>query len=58
MSLGVLFWILMIFALLFSVWWYWPGRAAIAGPYGMFNGLLPWVLFAILGWQVFGAAVK
>lgn len=57
MQLSVLFWVLMIFWLLFGFWSY-----RVAGqPYPWDRGgghLLEWVLFAILGYQVFGPAIK
>lgn len=31
MSLGIIFWILMLFWLVFGVWQNWPNRAAFAG---------------------------
>lgn len=52
MSKGLLFWILMILWLLFSVWSAWPGYHIIGG------SLLLWAVIALLGWQVFGAAIK
>ena len=54
MPLGVAFWVLMIIWLVFG---FWSKRgqpfADWGGPY-----LLEFVLFALLGWQVFGAAIK
>ena len=54
MTKGALFWVLMILTLLFGVWtgyaggWHW----------GLGMNLLTWVLLGLLGWQVFGAAIK
>ncbi len=57
MTLSVLFWFLMIISLIFGLWRdYAPGQ-----PYpfraGVWNVLL-FVLLGILGWAVFGAAIK
>ena len=54
MPLSILFWVLMIVWLVFgyigrptpATPWYWPGH------------LIIFVLLAILGWQVFGAAIR
>jgi hypothetical protein len=56
MSLGLVFWILMLIWLLFALaWnWNWAGIAA-HGPLG--NSLLLFLLFLLLGWRVFGAPV-
>lgn len=57
MPLSILFWVLMILWLIFGFWAsYVPGS-----PYPWNRGaghFLTWVLLAILGWQVFGAAIK
>lgn len=57
MPLSILFWVLMIIWLLFGLY-----SNRIAGqPYPWERGtahLVMWVLFAILGYAVFGAAVK
>jgi len=57
MTLSVLFWVLMIIWLLFGLWNdYVPGQ-----PYPFNRGawtFLVFVLFSILGWQVFGAPVR
>jgi len=52
MSFALLFAILMLLWLIFGLWgrWTWAGQ-----PYGpMANGIFIWVLFALLGWRVFG----
>ena len=56
MSRGLLFWILMILWLVFSLWWWWP----IGGASYLVLGfpLLIFVLLALLGWQVFGPPIK
>lgn len=61
MSRGVLFWVLMLLWLIFGLIVWWPVAGAAGGvwlyaPAG--NHILVWVLFALLGWQVFGPAIK
>lgn len=57
MSLGVLFWILFIVALIFGAWGYrgadgtWQWR-------GLVGGIVLWVLLGILGWHAFGGPVR
>jgi hypothetical protein len=51
MSAGLLFWILMIFAVFWGFYSNWPNWKA-----GGFN-LLLFVLLALLGWKVFGPAI-
>lgn len=57
MSLAVLFWMLMVIWLVFGFWsGYSPGQ-----PYNLRNwggSMLNWILFAVLGWQVFGAPIR
>lgn len=57
MPLGLLFWILWLFCLLFGGYGY---RAELAaGKWGGFGGsLLLWALLFILGWRVFGFVVS
>lgn len=56
MPIGLLFWFLWILAALSSLAGHWPGYAA--PPYVMLGGnLLMLVLFGLLGWHVFGAAL-
>jgi hypothetical protein len=54
MSLGLLFWLIwVLFAILYVVAWVQP-----ANPYyGRGYPLVLWLLFAILGWAVFGPMV-
>lgn len=55
MPLSILFWVLMIIWLVFG-WW---SNTPTAPPWSRMGGtFLNWVLFAILGWQVFGPAIK
>ena len=50
MSIGLLFWVLMILWLVFGPWPFWGANAF--RPIGF--SLLTFILFALLGWQVFG----
>jgi len=52
MSIALLFWIIMIIGLLSGGY---INRATV-GPWAM-NNLVYWILFALLGWAVFGAAI-
>lgn len=52
MSKGLAFWILMLLWLIFGIWSVWPGYYLVGGH------VLLWVVIALLGWQVFGAALK
>jgi hypothetical protein len=57
MPFGLIFWILMLLWLVFSLAWNFNwGGIAPHGPLG--NSLLLFVLFLLLGWQVFGAPVR
>jgi hypothetical protein len=57
MSIGLIFWIIMILWLLFALAWNfnWAPAAAAHGPLG--NSLLLFVLFLLLGWRVFGPPI-
>ena len=52
MSIGLLFWIIMIIWLLFGLY---RNRTTLIVWVG--DGLILWVLLAILGWAVFGPAI-
>lgn len=52
MSIGLLFWVIMIIGFLFGIYTNRTNALAWAG-----NSLVQWVLLALLGWAVFGAAV-
>ena len=52
MSIGLLFWVIMVVGLLFG---FYTNRAT---PFvWMSNSLVLWVLLALLGWAVFGPAI-
>ena len=52
MSIAMIFWIIMIVGLLFHGY----NNRATLGNWAMSN-LVVWVLLALLGWAVFGAAI-
>lgn len=53
MSIGMLFWLLMILWLIFGL--YWNRTDLQGGKYGVVGGnLLLFVLLFLLGWKVFG----
>lgn len=52
MGIGLLFWVIMVFGLLFG---FYTNRAAPMVFIG--NSLVLWVLLALLGWKVFGPAI-
>jgi hypothetical protein len=57
MSLNILFWFIYILALLVSWWGYYePGQPLWFRRAGGITVL--WVLVGILGWRVFGPAIK
>jgi hypothetical protein len=56
MTLGLIFWILMLVWVVFSAWSYWPNTTR-PGPVWADHFLL-FVLFLLLGWGVFGAPVR
>ena len=51
MSIALMFWVIMIVWLVFSLYSSWPLTKASGGTF------LEFVLFALLGWAVFGAAI-
>lgn len=55
MPIAYIFWGIMIFLFLFGGWYFWSTPAS--RPYAPHHFVIL-VLLAILGWQVFGAAVK
>lgn len=54
MTIPLIFWILMLFALVFGLGWGWDRTNRL----GMGNNLLLWLLLLLLGWGVFGAPIK
>lgn len=54
MSIGFIFWLLMILWLLFGIVW----RAEIpGGRVGWAGGMFAFILFFLLGWKVFGFVI-
>ncbi len=57
--MGILFWVLMILWLLFGVWTSWPAPGSDRTAWGGFGGtLLQFILFALLGWRIFGPPLQ
>ena len=57
MPLQMLFWVIYILALLVSAWAYYePGQPAWFRRAG--GGFVLWLLVGILGWRVFGQAIR
>jgi hypothetical protein len=57
MSIGLVFWILMLFWLVFGIWSNWP--QINSGQYAPFGGnLLLFILLLLLGWHAFGAPIR
>lgn len=57
MTIGFLFWLLMILWFVFGV--YWTGPDFQAGRYGIVgSNLLLFVLLFLLGWKVFGFVIQ
>ena len=55
MTRGLVFWILMLIWFVFGIVWHF---GLIGGGYGILGGaLLVFILFALLGWQVFGPPI-
>jgi len=52
MSIGLLFWVIMIIGLLFGLYTNRANPLAWAG-----SNLVLWILLALLGWKVFGPAI-
>jgi hypothetical protein len=55
MSRGLAFWVLMLVWLVWGLAWRF-GMVGIAGPYG--GAVLLFLLFALIGWQVFGPPLR
>ena len=57
MPLGILFWVVYIIALLVGLWgWYEPAAPNWRQRVGGYVTL--WLLVGVLGWEVFGPAVR
>jgi hypothetical protein len=61
MTLGLAYWILMLIWLIFGLIWSWPIVATGTGYHAFFplgGTLLIFVLFLLIGWQVFGPPIR
>lgn len=58
MALGIFFWILMLLWLVLGGMLYVRGRAAAGSGMAFGGDLLAFVIVAVLGWAVFGAAIQ
>lgn len=56
MSIGLLFWGLMLFCAIFGLVGFWPSNPPDRRPFGF--GLVVYILIALLGWATFGPALK
>ena len=56
MSIGLLFWLIMVIWLLFGAAVAWPRDAP--NRYGFGSNLVLWVVIALLGWKVFGFVIQ
>jgi hypothetical protein len=57
MSIGLVFWILMLLWLVFGLWQNWPGIAG--GQWQPIGGsLLLFILLLLLGWHAFGPPIR
>jgi hypothetical protein len=55
MTRGFIFWIIMLILLIVGVLWHF-GTLGMFGPIGF--GGIAYILFGLLGWQVFGPPVR
>jgi hypothetical protein len=53
-TIGFLFWLLMILWLIFGLFRNWPAEAGGPGFYPLGGHLLLWILLFLLGWHDFG----
>jgi hypothetical protein len=57
MTLGLIFWILMLLWFIFGLYWnYTPGQPPNLGPLG--SHILLFILFLLLGWAEFGPPIR
>jgi len=54
MTIGFLFWLLMLLWLIFGLFRNWPAAPGGAGLYPVGGHLLLWILLFLLGWKDFG----
>lgn len=53
--MSLLYWVIMLIWLLFGLWNNWPAPGT--RPWGAGGHIVLWILLALLGWRVFGAAI-
>jgi hypothetical protein len=59
MTIGFLFWLLMILWFIFGFWWNWPADMSNRSGLGPLGGhVLTFILFFLLGWKVFGFVIQ
>jgi len=56
MTIGLLFWIVFLVALIFGAGWGWPRDPANRYAFG--SWVVLWVLLGLLGWAAFGSPIK
>jgi len=56
MTRGLIFWVLMLIWLVFGILWHVGLIGSGYAPLG--SAILLFILFALLGWQVFGSPIK
>ncbi len=56
MPKGMLFWMLYIICLVFSMYCYWPNEPS--GRWSLGGSLVTFILIGILGWAVFGPPIQ
>lgn len=58
MTIGFVYWLLMLLWLVFGLWDWWSHRPAVPawGPYG--NNLLLFLLLGLSGWALFGPPIR
>jgi predicted membrane channel-forming protein YqfA (hemolysin III family) len=55
MTRGLIFWVIMLIMLILAICWHF----ALLGPYGPASmGVVSYILFVLLGWQVFGPPIR
>jgi hypothetical protein len=55
MTRGLIFWVIMLVLLILAICWHF----AVLGAYGPIGvGVVAYILFVLLGWQVFGAPIR
>lgn len=56
MTISLLFWVIMLIWLIFGLYTNWPASGTKAWPMG--GHIVLWILLALLGWDVFGPAIR